>query len=41
MKDDFATAKNVDWKKMGFLFLGLVLFVVVYIAPAWPDAVRK
>jgi sodium-dependent dicarboxylate transporter 2/3/5 len=37
--DNVAAPKNIDWKKMGFLFLGLVLFVVVYWAPTWPDAV--
>ena len=31
--------KNVDWKKMIFLFLGLGLFCLVYYSPAWPDAV--
>ena len=39
MVDNVAAPKNIDWKKMGFLFLGLVLFVVVYWAPTWPDAV--
>ena len=24
---------------MGFLFLGIALFTVVYLAPAWPDAI--
>ncbi len=28
-----------DWKRNGFLLLGLVLFAVVYWAPPWPDAV--
>jgi sodium-dependent dicarboxylate transporter 2/3/5 len=31
--------KNIDWKKMGFLFLGVTLFTVVYLSPAWPDAI--
>ncbi len=31
--------KSIDWKKMGFLFLGLTLFAVVYWSPIWPDAV--
>jgi len=31
--------KHFDWKKTGFLLLGLVLFCVVYYSPAWPDAV--
>ncbi|UCD82992.1 MAG: SLC13/DASS family transporter [Desulfobacterales bacterium] len=29
----------MDWKKMGFLFLGIALFTLVYMAPPWPDAV--
>jgi sodium-dependent dicarboxylate transporter 2/3/5 len=28
-----------DWKRNGFLLLGLVLFAVVYWAPPWPDAI--
>jgi sodium-dependent dicarboxylate transporter 2/3/5 len=39
MTDDFAVMRNIDWKKMGFLCLGIFLFAVVYWAPAWPDAV--
>lgn len=39
MSSDTAATTNFDWKKMGFLFLGLALFVVTYWAPAWPDAV--
>jgi sodium-dependent dicarboxylate transporter 2/3/5 len=39
MSDNIAATRNIDWKKMGFLFLGVVLFTVVYLAPAWPDAV--
>jgi sodium-dependent dicarboxylate transporter 2/3/5 len=39
MSDDVAATRNIDWKKMGFLFLGMALFAVVYWAPAWPDAV--
>ena len=38
MSDDVAATRNIDWKKMGFLFLGMALFAVVYWAPAWPDA---
>jgi sodium-dependent dicarboxylate transporter 2/3/5 len=37
--ENISVKKNIDWKKMGFLFLGIVLFTVVYLAPAWPDAV--
>ncbi len=39
MSEDIAATKNIDWKKMGFLFLGMTLFTIVYLAPAWPDAV--
>ena len=39
MTENFAATRNIDWKKMGFLFLGIVLFTVVYWAPAWPDTV--
>jgi len=39
MNDSIAAKKNIDWKKLGFLFLGVGLFAVVYWAPAWPDAV--
>ena len=30
---------EINWKKIGFLTLGILLFVVVYWAPPWPDAV--
>jgi sodium-dependent dicarboxylate transporter 2/3/5 len=39
MSDGIAATKDIDWKKLGYLFLGLVLFAVVYWTPAWPDAV--
>ncbi len=39
MSDNIAAARNIDWKRMGFLFLGIVLFAGVYWSPAWPDAV--
>src|SRR5210317_1751219 len=39
MNANIAAARNIDWKRMGFLFLGIVLFAVVYGSPAWPDAV--
>ena len=39
MTDHSAALTNIDWKKMGFLLLGIVLFAVVYWAPHWPDAV--
>jgi sodium-dependent dicarboxylate transporter 2/3/5 len=39
MNDSMAAKKNTDWKKLGFLFLGIVVFAAVYWAPPWPDAV--
>ena len=39
MGENISAAKNIDWKKMGFLFLGIVLFTVVYMTPPWQDAV--
>jgi sodium-dependent dicarboxylate transporter 2/3/5 len=30
---------QINWKKIGFLTLGILLFVIVYWAPPWPDAV--
>jgi solute carrier family 13 (sodium-dependent dicarboxylate transporter), member 2/3/5 len=28
-----------DWKRVFFIVLGIVLFCIIYYAPAWPDAV--
>jgi sodium-dependent dicarboxylate transporter 2/3/5 len=39
MSADAAATNNIDWKKIGFLTLGVVLFTVVYLAPPWPDAI--
>ena len=39
MAENIGDIRNIDWKKMGFLFLGLALFAVVYWSPIWPDAV--
>ena len=39
MVENIGAPNNIDWKKMGFLFLGLALFTVAYLSPAWPDAV--
>jgi sodium-dependent dicarboxylate transporter 2/3/5 len=39
MNDHIAATRTIDWKKMGFLFLGIVFFAVIYWTPAWPDAV--
>jgi len=32
-------ARQIDWKRLAYVFLGLALFCVVYFSPAWPDAV--
>jgi len=37
-KDDFENSK-IDWKRIFFLLLGMVLFAVVYYIPPLPDAV--
>jgi len=34
-----APTSSIDWKKVLFLLLGVVLFLVVYFCPMWPDAV--
>ena len=39
MDENIAAPGIKDWKKLGYLFLGVVIFAVVYWAPAWPDAV--
>jgi solute carrier family 13 (sodium-dependent dicarboxylate transporter), member 2/3/5 len=39
MSDNISETRNIDWKNIGFLFLGITLFAVVYWSPAWPDAV--
>ena len=39
MSDGISEKADIDWKKMGFLFLGVVFFAVVYWSPAWPDAI--
>lgn len=36
---DHGLRNGFDWKKTGFLLLGIALFCVVYYSPAWPDAV--
>jgi sodium-dependent dicarboxylate transporter 2/3/5 len=37
-KNDFEGSK-IDWKRILFLFLGIILFIVVYYIPALPNAV--
>ena len=39
MPDHAAATTRVDWKKMGYLLLGVGFFAVVYWSPPWPDAV--
>jgi sodium-dependent dicarboxylate transporter 2/3/5 len=39
MNSDIAVTRNIDWKKLGFLFMGVALFAVVNWSPIWPDAV--
>jgi sodium-dependent dicarboxylate transporter 2/3/5 len=34
-----AEKRPVDWKRIGFMLLGVVLFAVIYYSPPWPDAV--
>ncbi len=29
----------IDWKRLLFMSIGIVLFAIVYLAPPWPDAV--
>jgi sodium-dependent dicarboxylate transporter 2/3/5 len=31
--------RNIDWKRIGFLLLGVVLFLLIYYSPPWPEAV--
>ena len=31
--------KRVDWKRLFFMLLGIVLFLVIYYSPPWPDAI--
>jgi sodium-dependent dicarboxylate transporter 2/3/5 len=30
---------NFDWKKYMFMILGVILFIIVYYSPPWPDAI--
>jgi sodium-dependent dicarboxylate transporter 2/3/5 len=31
--------KQVDWRRLLFLFGGIALFSIVYLSPSWPDAI--
>jgi solute carrier family 13 (sodium-dependent dicarboxylate transporter), member 2/3/5 len=40
MSDGVAgTSNQINWKRLAFLFSGIILFVVVYYSPNWPDAI--
>lgn len=39
MTDTTAQAAGVNWRRLVFLFTGIILFIVVYYAPPWPDAI--
>ncbi|HBI16393.1 MAG TPA: transporter, partial [Desulfobulbaceae bacterium] len=40
MEVTMAAAKQpIDWKRLFFLVLGVVLFAIIYYAPPWPDAI--
>ena len=30
---------HLEWKKIGFIFLGLLLFTIVYYSPPWSEAI--
>ncbi len=34
-----STQSKVDWKRIVFILMGIILFAVVYASPPWPDAV--
>ena len=33
------TEKSFDWKRFLFMMIGIVLFLLVYYSPPWPDAI--
>jgi sodium-dependent dicarboxylate transporter 2/3/5 len=42
MEDYFGKApskRHIDWRRVIFIFIGILLFAIVYYAPPWPDAV--
>jgi sodium-dependent dicarboxylate transporter 2/3/5 len=40
MNDGVAgTPSQINWKRLAFLFTGVILFTVVYYSPTWPDAI--
>jgi sodium-dependent dicarboxylate transporter 2/3/5 len=32
-------SQRIDYKRLGFMFLGLFLFAIVFVSPDWPDAI--
>lgn len=32
-------SRQIDYKRLGFIFLGIILFAAVYLSPDWPDAI--
>ncbi|MBU0995735.1 MAG: SLC13 family permease [Proteobacteria bacterium] len=34
-----STESGIDWKRFGFMFLGIFLFALIYYSPQWGDAV--
>ncbi|MCA1794853.1 MAG: SLC13 family permease [Desulfobacteraceae bacterium] len=38
-KSTASSGIQIDWKRIMFLMIGIILFSVVYISPPWPDAV--
>ncbi|HKI49739.1 MAG TPA: SLC13/DASS family transporter, partial [Desulfobacteria bacterium] len=42
MSNDITSAdekSKINWTKIIFLFVGVFLFIIVYMSPSWPDAV--
>jgi len=37
--NELAVLREINWKRWFFLLLGVALFLIVYYAPSWPDAV--
>ncbi|MFN2436969.1 MAG: SLC13/DASS family transporter, partial [Desulfotignum sp.] len=38
-KSTASSGIQIDWKRIMFLMIGIILFSVVYLSPPWPDAV--
>jgi len=42
MSNDLTAVKNgvkIDWRRIIFMSIGVILFIVIYYSPPWPDAV--